>query len=63
MPREGDEMNHPIKINTGHNPVMGCWDLALLVGNFPTREAAQQYAKILKELLETKATGKIQRPQ
>lgn len=57
------EMDHPIQIITAHNAQMRCWEVAVQAGNFPTKEAAQEYARKIKMFLEENAAGEFVRPQ
>jgi hypothetical protein len=50
---------HPVAIQVGPNPDMGCFDVHLMAGNFATEEAAAEYARIIAEFLEREADGEI----
>ena len=54
-----DDTKHPIAVTVGHNPIMGCFEVCLLAGNFETEEAASNYARIVAEFLRNEAEGEI----
>ena len=39
----------PFKISIAHNPIMGAYDLILLIGNLPDEATAKKFADMLSE--------------
>lgn len=42
---------HPVQIGVGQNPIVGAWDLQILVGNFANRAEAEAFAERVANFL------------